>query len=298
MRPLFGWFGGKGHMYQHIIKHFPDHICFVDVFGGAGSIILNKTPAAIEVFNDIDSGLVNLFRILRDKENFRELVRLCELTPYSREEFYNFRENWMNQEDNLLKAHMWLCVARWSFSGEFGAGWSHSTNTSERSKDAYQVTKWLSAIENLDKVHQRLSVVQIENLSWEKILPKYDNETTLFYLDPPYFQIDYGYEYKMGEEDHENLISEILKLKGKCVISGYESKLYNILEKFGWYTFTFEQDLKAAGKTRLTGILGKGSSSSRTEKIWIKPFKKEESQEEILKSKLEYLQQQLTKLGE
>jgi DNA adenine methylase len=211
IRPPVPWFGGKGHMHKIIIEQFPDHICYVEPFGGAGSVILNKSPAAIEVYNDLNSGLVNLFQVLRNKEGFKSIVELAELTPYSREIFNAFKKEWMNESDPVQKAHKWLCVGRWSFSGVFGGSWSHSTNTSRRSKDAYVVTKWLSSIQNLEKIHQRMSVVQIENLPFQKVLEKYDSETTLFYCDPPYLhETRTGkseYKHEMSEDDHEELVA-------------------------------------------------------------------------------------------
>jgi DNA adenine methylase len=117
IRPPVPWFGGKGHMHKIIIEQFPDHICYVEPFGGAGSVILNKSPAAIEVYNDLNSGLVNLFQVLRNKEGFKSIVELAELTPYSREIFNAFKKEWMNESDPSSESPQvvmcWKMVLQW-----------------------------------------------------------------------------------------------------------------------------------------------------------------------------------------
>jgi DNA adenine methylase len=121
-----------------------------------------------------------------------------------------------------------------------------------------------------------MSVVQIENLPFQKVLEKYDSETTLFYCDPPYLhETRTGkseYKHEMSEDDHEELVALLLQIKGMCVLSGYDNELYTLLEDNGWGTFEFKQELKSAGNTRLTGLQGKNAMAEkqRTEKLWIK----------------------------
>ena len=66
MRSIITYYGGKGHSWRRIVPHFPEHHTFVDMFGGAANILLNKEPSKVEVYNDIDSNLVTIFRVLRD----------------------------------------------------------------------------------------------------------------------------------------------------------------------------------------------------------------------------------------
>ena len=47
-------------------------------------MLINRTPAAVETYNDIDSEVTNFFACLRD--DGEELVRQISLTPFSREE--------------------------------------------------------------------------------------------------------------------------------------------------------------------------------------------------------------------
>jgi DNA adenine methylase len=85
MRPAFRYHGAKHAFLNWILPKMPRHKIFVDVFGGAGNVVLNKTPAWLDVYNDLNSDVVNFFRVLRDHTD--ELVRLVALSPYSREEY-------------------------------------------------------------------------------------------------------------------------------------------------------------------------------------------------------------------
>src|SRR5262245_49287450 len=85
LRPPVKWHGGKRYLSQRIIAHFPPHHTYLEPFGGAASVLLNKPPAPVEVYNDLDQRITRLFRVLR--EHGEEFRRLLMLTPYSEAEF-------------------------------------------------------------------------------------------------------------------------------------------------------------------------------------------------------------------
>ena len=80
----FGWYGGKYSHLDWLLPLLPEATHFCDVFGGSAAVIINRTPSPVETYNDLDSELVNFFRVLRtEKEN---LIEAIGLTPFSREE--------------------------------------------------------------------------------------------------------------------------------------------------------------------------------------------------------------------
>lgn len=88
MRAIFRYPGSKWSIAKWIISHFPEgyeKMVYLEPFAGSGAVFFNKKPGAVETINDLDSDIVNLFRILREKPE--ELKRVLELTPYSREEY-------------------------------------------------------------------------------------------------------------------------------------------------------------------------------------------------------------------
>ena len=87
-RPVIRYFGGKWTLAPWIISFFPKHLTYVEPFGGVASVLLRKEPApVVDVYNDLDHRIVNIFRILRDPVKSERLRELVEMTPFSREEF-------------------------------------------------------------------------------------------------------------------------------------------------------------------------------------------------------------------
>lgn len=281
LRSPIRWFGGKGKITVKLLPLIPAHQIYVEPFGGGASLLFAKKPSKIEVYNDLDSGLVNFFRVLRDKEKFEKFHRLVSLTPYSREEYNFCRDTWEECNDDVERAYRWFIVARMSFSGDFGHSWGFDVTASSRGM-ASDCSKWLSAIEHLPEIHKRLMCVQIEHKDYGSIFRTYDTPNTLFYCDPPYVSFTRRggkYRHEMKIKDHEELVAVLLNIKGMAILSGYQSPIYRPLELSGWQRYDYETACHAAGKTRYTGILGEGSAKklqARIESVWVSPGCKKE----------------------
>ena len=68
-RPALRYHGGKWRLAPWIIGHFPAHKIYCEPFCGAASVLLRKPRSRIEIINDLDSEVTNLFQILRDPEH-------------------------------------------------------------------------------------------------------------------------------------------------------------------------------------------------------------------------------------
>jgi len=274
LRSPITWFGGKGHLVNKLLPLFPKHKIYVEPFGGGANLLVAKEPSPVEVYNDIDSGLVNFFRVLRDPEKFEQFYKRIQFMPYSREEYCFCKETWWQETDDVMRAVKWYAVAVQSFSGKFGGGWSYNVNTSTRGM-VKTTSRWQSAIEMLPDVSKRLLRVQIEHDDFRKIIPRYDTPETFFYLDPPYVlstRRSGGYKHEMTDQDHIELVDLLLNIQGMAMLSGYDNEIYARLEQAGWTKLSFTVACSAAGRTRYTKILGKGScaeNQQRTECVWL-----------------------------
>lgn len=263
-------------MVKHLLPLIPEHRIYVEVFGGGASLLFAKDPSPVEVYNDLDSGLVGFFRVLRDPEKFARLQELCRLTPYSREEYNLFMTTWENEENDVERAFQWYVIARMSFGGMFGSSWGSAVSASCRGM-AKTTSGWLGIQALLPLLHQRVMRVQIEHEDYRKILSRYDTPETFFYLDPPYLKETRrsgGYKHELETKDHQDLVQALLNLKGSAILSGYAHSTYAPLEAAGWMRKDFDAVCSAAGRTRTSGLQGIGNVKNRqrrTETIWISP---------------------------
>ena len=110
--------------------------------------------------------------------------------------------------------------------------WAHCVLTS-RAGMAGAVSRWLGSVEGLAEIAQRLQRVQIENAPALEVLARYDTEKTLFYVDPPYVHSARGdasaYGYEMDDAEHAELAEALGRIRGRAVVSGYRTDLYDRL---------------------------------------------------------------------
>lgn len=235
LKSPIAWYGGKAYYAEWLIERFPEHRVYVEPFGGAANVLLRKPQSEVEVYNDVDDRVVNLFRVVRDPEQFERLRMLLDLTPYARGEFADLVEL-PATDDPVEKARRFFAICR---QARGGIGMSKLTKnawaTSKRTRRqmAEPVSKYLSAIDGLDDVAERLRTVMIESRPALDIIHQYDGEDSFFYLDPPYLpETRHGgkaatYAHEMSVDEHVSLLDALLEIKGKAMLSGYGAQLYD-----------------------------------------------------------------------
>ena len=272
LRSPIQWFGGKGHMQAKLLPLLPAHREYIEPFFGGGSIFFAKPPAKVETINDLDSAVMDFYRVLRDQPE--EFIRLAQLTPYSRELYNECRATWRAETDPVRRAWRWWVVARMTFSGTHA--WSSVVTNTCRGM-AGTASRFLSSVDALPEVISRLQRAQIENAPALRVLERYTTPASLAYLDPPYVSSTRrrgGYSCEMTDTDHAELVEAILRLPGRFVLSGYAHTLYAPLEQAGWTRVDFDVACAAAGRTRNSGLQCEGAvlaRQPRTESVWLDP---------------------------
>lgn len=259
----FGYFGSKNKIALQLCVNLPPHSCWVEAFCGSAALTLAKRKSPIEVINDIDDEVINVFNQLRDNHN--ELCRLIALTPYARKELDNARI--MNSQDpELERARKFLVQAMMAVNGVFGSekgGFSYSQSYTRHGRDA-RVNRWYNLPERLTEVVERLRDVRIENRNALEIIEMFEKRpATLLYLDPPYLaNRTKGYtKDEYGETFHIELLKAANKSKCMVFVSGYENPLYGemLSTKKGWSKRTIETSTKGVN----------GNEQVRQEVVWI-----------------------------
>lgn len=261
--PPFGYFGSKHRIASKISQMLPPHNAWVEAFCGSAAVTLSKAPCEIEIINDLDDQIVNLFTQLRDDPE--RLLELIELTPYARSEFEEAKKKIPNAS-GLERARRFLVSTMMTVNGSAGsshAGFSYSDSYSRGAREA-RVNRWYQLPERLRQVVERLRSVRVEKMDAVELVRKYsDRPGTLIYLDPPYLMDrQHGYtEDANTEAFHEKLLQACNASKCMVLISGYKNPLYSRLLKKGngWST-----------KSLTTTTRGtKGVDLERTEVFWM-----------------------------
>ena len=230
----FGWYGGKFSHLDFLLPYLPNdarHFC--DVFGGSAAVLINREPAPVETYNDLDSELVNFFATLRHAEWGEQLMREIALTPFSREELTLActPEEGLGPVERARRFYVRARQTRTGLAQTSSTGrWAHCILTS-RSGMAGAVSRWIGAIDGLPPIIDRLMRVQIDNAPALEVVERYDTPETLFYLDPPYVHEARGdkhaYLGEMSDLEHRELADALRDIKGRAAISGYRSELYD-----------------------------------------------------------------------
>ena len=265
------YLGGKDWLARRIHNYIPPHTTYVEVFAGSAKVFFAKPSSPVEVINDRDQGLMNLFRVIADPERVLELQRLASLTPFSREEFTYCKKHWQSYSDEARRAWAWFVAARQSRFAHFGLGWSCETDGGKISVGA---SRWLSSIGLFPKFHNRLRGVHIENRDFRQIISKFDSRETWFYLDPPYVwatRRSWKFQHEMTDEDHVDLVNLLLGLEGSCLLSGYRHPIYEPLELMGWKRQEFQVFCTAARVSKDLKLGRMGARQQRIECLWLSP---------------------------
>lgn len=254
-RPILRYYGGKWRLASWIIAQFPEHQCYVEPFGGAASVLLRKPPSPFEVYNDLDGDVVNFFRVLRERP--RELLRVLQFSPYSRQEFDC---SYAPSADPLERARQFFIMAWQGYGGprrEKITGWKIQKRGWESGR-ADQITEWNTAKEILTAARRFLDI-QIESDDALKVIQRFDTPHTLFYCDPPYPAdtrnakwSKRAYTCELGGQDHLHLANLLQRIQGRAIISTYPNVMYDELFQ-GW--IRKEKTCRTMNKTIATEVL-------------------------------------------
>ncbi|WP_456267686.1 DNA adenine methylase [Kushneria sp. AK178] len=267
--PVMRYHGGKWRVADWVISHFPPatlYDTYVEAFSGSASVLMRKPRSQYEVYNDLDSEICNVFRVLRDPSQAERLTELLMMTPYSRDEFdLTYREE---SSDSIEQARRTLFRAASGFGsasatkGRTGfRGFSGSEGRGVNPADY-----WARYPQHIAAFCERLTGVVIENRPAIDVLRDRDGERVLHYVDPPYVtsarvmeaNARY-YRHEMTDDQHIEMIKAVQGLDGFVVLSGYATDLYADRLQ-GWQMLN--RDVTAGGNR---------GTVKRTECLWLSP---------------------------
>lgn len=206
-----GWLGGKSQLARTIIEMMPEHQAYVEVFGGAGWVLFKKTPSPVELINDINNDLVNLYRIL--KFHFEAFLAEFELQLFSRTIFNDLKNSEYGLTD-IQRAAKFYYLLRAAFGCQLDGSFTYSRDRANRMRLGERLR------DHLLSIHERLQNVIVENASYDYVIKRMDASGTLFYLDPPYWDCENVYGKGIwSKQDFYTLKEKLDQIQGKFILS-------------------------------------------------------------------------------
>jgi DNA adenine methylase len=235
MKTPISYYGGKQTMLKHLLQLVPQHEIYCEPFFGGGALFFAKEKSDVEIINDSNGEVVNFFKIVKTK--FSELQREIKGTLHSRE---LYKKAMVVYEHPAMFSEVQRAWAFWTLTnqgfasmiGSWGFGKSNSKEKSLSNKR-----------EDFTKEYaERLKMAQIESNDALKVIARADSKETFFYIDPPYIGSDMGHYSGYSEAEYEKLLSALVKVKGKFLLSSYPSTiLTRFIRKHKWKTKRVEK---------------------------------------------------------
>lgn len=267
MRRFFRWYGGKIRMLEKLEALMPEHEVYLEPFVGSGALALNHIRSPVEIINDLDGDIANLFAVMADREKGKELIQRLLKVPYDRKIFNAVREEQKNNftgYNSIERAVLTYIMISQSFNAA----------RSSFSKGGYTGTESYhqDMLDNLPKVYERLENVQIYNVDALDLLSCYvDNENVFAFLDPPYRHdlrgknADKVYKCELSNSQQIKLLKIIQNAQAKILLCGYKAEkgidLYDAyLLPHGWKCYKLMDISKSAQR--------KDTKDFATEYVW------------------------------
>jgi DNA adenine methylase len=210
VNPIIPWVGGKRRLAKRILPMFPNHECYVEPFAGGAALFFMKEQSDVEVLNDINGELVNLYRVV--KHHLEEFVRQFKWALVSRQMFTWLKLSHVDTLTDIQRAARFFYLQKMAFGGKVANQTFGTATTSGPRLNLLRIEEELSA------AHLRLSRAFIEHLAWDDCVRRYDRPHTLFYVDPPYWKTE-GYGVDFGFEQYVKMAELAKSIKGRMIIS-------------------------------------------------------------------------------
>lgn len=240
MRTAITYYGGKLSLIHKILPLIPQHSTFIEPFFGGGAVYFAKEPVQSEIINDTNDAVVNFYKVL--KHSFEELKTKVDATLYSRTTY--------KVAMTMYKVpHLFDDIQRaWSFWVLTTLGFSGTIGSFSYDKDCSKARTFRNKKLRFSKeLSTRLETTQIENTDAIKVIKSRMTNDSFTFIDPPYLSgADQGHYKGYSEQEYINLLDTLVNIKGKFLLTTYDSKLLDTyVKENNWYQIKIEKPLTA-----------------------------------------------------
>jgi DNA adenine methylase len=238
IKSIAPWYGGKRKLAPRIVEIIGEHKTYWEPFCGSMAVLMAKPPCEMETVNDLHGDLINLARVIQDKEKAYELYEKLSRTLYAEEMFEDSKERWTSVPGD---PDGWLSLERaYDF---FVASWMGLNGVSGTERYNYQFAlrwcrgggqgarRWQNVVKSMPAWHKRLqNVVILHRDAFEILANIKDDVDTVIYCDPPYFDKSDKYVHDFKPEQHVQLAESLKRFcNTRVYVSYYDDQKLDVL---------------------------------------------------------------------
>ena len=262
---------------------------YIEVFGGGGWVLFGKEPdkGVMEVFNDYNADLINLYRCVKNRtwellqvlgflplnsrDEFMEIKSFLEMGECGRKQvaeelelaFHNLPPAEFEEMQGLLQGKAVAEDVRRAAAFYKIIRYSYGSGCTSYGCQPFDIRKTFTIIW---EANRRLKDTVIENKDFEALIRQYDRPNAFFYCDPPYFETEGHYEVVFRKEDHVRLRDTLKGIQGKFMVS------YNDCA----YIRELYQDFQIEAVTRINNLAQRYDNGSEFPEVLIANYDMEE----------------------
>jgi DNA adenine methylase len=243
------WLGGKSKLADRIVAALPPHEAYCEPFAGGAWVLFRKPESKVEILNDLNSDLVNLYRCV--KHHLSELVTQFKWMLVAREEFDRFLATPADTLTDIQRAARFYYLNKTSFGARMARP-TFGVAATQRPR-----LNLLRIEEELSEAHLRLSRVFIECRPYSDIITRFDRPTTLFYVDPPYWDCETDYGPGMfSKDDFVRLADQLSKVAGRFIMSMNDTpQIRDLFSSFRIEVVPTRYSISAGGNSAVNELL-------------------------------------------
>ena len=232
LKPIISRIGGKSRMADRIISIMPEHKIYIEPFVGGASVYFKKPLTDVNIINDIDDYVINLYKDLKDLDAFDLELTQEDVTKEKFNEYKN-KKVFENNKQRLFNSLLLNQLSMLGKNTHYGV---------DNIETGYKrIPKFKFLRDNLDAYKTKLNNTTILNQDYKSVIQQYDDKDALIYLDPPYSDIKKSWGYK-GNPEMQELINILINIKGKFIMSYDHSD--DIVEEFEKHFNVYEIETK------------------------------------------------------
>lgn len=221
LKTPISYYGAKQTMLKHILPLIPKHKLYTEAFCGGCAILFAKEPCECEVVNDLNSCLMNFYKV--SKTNYSELKMIIQSTPHSRSAHGHARYVLNNPYwfDSIRQAWAIWVASKQSYASILDStfGYDRTGITAKKIDNAHKLFDDMNFADRLDRV-------TFECEDGINVIKRYDTPDAFHFIDPPYVGSDCGhYAGTFNEQNLKALLDTLVAVKGKFMLTMYPNEM-------------------------------------------------------------------------